>query len=107
LPHSDWILCLRVHRDAILAEQNCAVAAEQARRNPLILDHDDKGSAKAVYQLREAETPGLVRIGSWKLPVAMAAARSGGYDLVIIDTPRRDDPSVHAAVRARRRLSSG
>ena len=31
--------------DAILAEQNCAVAAEQAGRNTLILDLKDKGSA--------------------------------------------------------------
>jgi chromosome partitioning protein len=76
------------------------VAAEQAGRNTLILDLDDKASADAGYQLREAETPGLLRIGSWKLPVAMAAARSGGYDLVIIDTPRRVEPSVNAAVRA-------
>ena len=93
--------------DAILAEQNCAVAAEQAGRNTLILDLDDEGSAEAGYQLREAETPRLVRIGSWKLPEAMAAAKSDGYDLVIIDTPRRDDPSVNAAVRATRPLSSG
>jgi chromosome partitioning protein len=39
-------------------------------------------------------------IGSWELPVAIAAAKSGGYDLVLIDTPRRDEPSVNAAVRA-------
>ena len=31
--------------DAILAEQNRAVAAEQAGRNTLILDLKDKGSA--------------------------------------------------------------
>jgi chromosome partitioning protein len=76
------------------------VAAEQAGRNTLILDLDDKGSAEAAYQLREAETPRLVRIGLWKLPVAMTAAKSGGYDLVIIDTLRRDDPSVNVSVRA-------
>jgi chromosome partitioning protein len=79
---------------------NCAVAAERAGLKTLILDLDDQGSAEAWYQGREAETPRLVRVGSWKLPDAMAAANSGRYDLVIIDTPGRDEPSVNAAVRA-------
>ena len=79
---------------------NCAVAAEKSGRKTLILDLDPQGSAEAWYQDREAETPRLVAIGSWKLPEAMAAAKSGGYDLVVIDTPGRDEPSVTAAVRA-------
>ena len=79
---------------------NCAVAAERAGKKTLILDLDDQGSAEAWYQVREAETPRLVAIGAWKLPEAMAMANSGGYDLVIIDTPGRDEPSVNAAVRA-------
>jgi chromosome partitioning protein len=79
---------------------NCAVAAERSGLKTLILDLDEQGSAEAWYQVRDAETPRLVRIGSWKLPEAMAAAKSGGYDLVIIDTPGRDEPSVNAAVKA-------
>ena len=79
---------------------NCAVAAERSGLKTLILDLDDQGSAEAWYQVREAETPRLVRISAWKLPEAMAMAKSGGYDLVIIDTPGRDEPSVNAAVRA-------
>ena len=79
---------------------NCAVAAEQAGMKTLILDLDDQGSAEAWYNDREAETPRLVAIGSWKLPEALAAAKSGGYDLVVIDTPGRDEPSVNAVVRA-------
>jgi chromosome partitioning protein len=79
---------------------NCAVAAERARLKTLILDLDDQGSAEAWYQVRDAETPRLVKIGSWKLPEAMAMAKSHGYDLVVIDTPGRDEPSVNAAVRA-------
>ena len=79
---------------------NCAVAAERVGLRTIILDLDDQGSAEAWYKKRDAETPRLVRIGSWKLPEAMVAARSGGYDLVIIDTPGRDEPSVNAAVRA-------
>jgi chromosome partitioning protein len=79
---------------------NCAVAAERAGRKTLILDLDEQSSAEAWFKNREADTPRLVKIGSWKLPEAMAAAKSGGYDLVIIDTPGRDEPSVNAAVRA-------
>ena len=79
---------------------NCAVAAERAGRKTLILDLDGQGSAEAWYQVRDAETPRLVAIGSWKLPEAMAMAKSGDYDLVIIDTPGRDEPSVNAAIRA-------
>jgi chromosome partitioning protein len=79
---------------------NCAVAAERAGRKTLILDLDEQGSAESWYQVRDAETPRLVKIGAWKLPEAMAAAKSGGYQLVIIDTPGRDEPSVNAAVRA-------
>lgn len=78
---------------------NCAVAAERAGHKTLILDLDGQGSAEAWYQVRDADTPRLVAIGSWKLPDATAAARSG-YDLVIIDTPGRDEPAVNAAVRA-------
>lgn len=79
---------------------NCAVAAERTGLKTLILDLDPQGSAEAWYQDREAETPRLVAIGSWKLPDAMAMAKAGGYDLVVIDTPGRDEPSVTAAVRA-------
>ena len=79
---------------------NCAVAAERAGLKTLILDLDPQGSAEAWYQDREAETPRLVSIGTCKLPDAMAMAKSGGYDLVMIDTPGRDEPSVTAAVRA-------
>jgi chromosome partitioning protein len=79
---------------------NYAVAAERAGRKTLILDLDEQSSAEAWFKNREADTPRLVKIGSWKLPEAMAAAKSGGYDLVIIDTPGRDESSVNAAVRA-------
>jgi chromosome partitioning protein len=79
---------------------NCAVAAERGGRKTLILDLDEQGSAESWYQVRDAETPRLVKIGAWKLPEAMAAAKAGGYQLVIIDTPGRDEPSVNAAVRA-------
>jgi chromosome partitioning protein len=79
---------------------NCAVAAEKAGSKALILDLDPQGSAEGWFQDREAETPQLVKIGSWALPEAIAKARTAGFDYVMIDTPGRDEPSVTAAVRA-------
>jgi chromosome partitioning protein len=34
------------------------------------------------------------------LPDALATAKSAGYDIILIDTPGRDEPSTTAAVRA-------
>ena len=79
---------------------NCAVAAEKSGRKTLILDLDPQGSAESWYQDREADTPRLVKIESWTLPEAIAKAHNAGYDLVMIDTPGRDEPSVTAAIRA-------
>ncbi len=79
---------------------NCAVAAEKSGRKTLILDLDPQGSAESWYQDREADTPRLVKIESWTLPEAIAKAHTAGYELVMIDTPGRDEPSVTAAIRA-------
>ena len=79
---------------------NCAVAAEKTNKKVLILDLDPQASAEAWYQDREAETPHLVRIGSWSLPDAVAKARTAGFDYVMIDTPGRDEPITTAAIRA-------
>lgn len=79
---------------------NCAVAAEQRGKRVLILDLDAQASAEGWYQDREAETPLLVRVGSWELPEAIAKARNAKFDYVMIDTPGRDEPATTAAVRA-------
>jgi chromosome partitioning protein len=79
---------------------NCAVAAEKSGRKTLILDLDPQGSAESWYQDRDTETPRLVKIASWSLPEAIAKAKTAGYELVMIDTPGRDEPSVTAAIRA-------
>jgi chromosome partitioning protein len=79
---------------------NCAVAAERKKKRVLILDLDPQGSSEGWYQDREAETPRLVRLESWSLPDAIAKARTGGFDIVMIDTPGRDEPSTTAAIRA-------
>ncbi len=78
---------------------SCAVAAEQAGFNVLIIDMDPQGTAERWYQDREAATPQLIRITSPQLDQAITAAQARGFDLVLLDTPGRDEPGVAAAIR--------
>ena len=78
---------------------SCAVAGEQAGNKVLILDMDPQGSAEAWYQDREAETPRLARVSSTDLDVAIRKAKAAGFQIVLIDTPGRDDPATAAAIR--------
>ena len=79
---------------------SCAVAAEQEGFKVLLIDMDPQGTAESWYQDREASSPQLIRIDSFRLPDALSTARARGFDLVFIDTPGRDEPSVAAAIRA-------
>lgn len=78
--------------------KNVAVAASESGRRVLIIDLDPQGSAEAWFQRRQAETPHLVKIQPNEVDRALAAARTAGTDLVVIDTPGRDQPGLRAAV---------
>jgi chromosome partitioning protein len=77
----------------------CAVAAQEAGHQALIIDLDPQGTASSWYQDREAEIPRLVHIQSTQLLNALTAAQSNGFDVILIDTPGREEPSVAAAIR--------
>jgi chromosome partitioning protein len=77
----------------------CAVAAEEAGQRVLLVDLDPQGTAEAWYRDREAETPKLVRIDAADLDEALTTASQHPFDLVFIDTPGRDEPSIAAAIR--------
>jgi chromosome partitioning protein len=63
-----------------------AVLAQEAGRRTLLLDLDPQHSAADWWRAREAETPLLVETDPDHLRDALAAARSDGIDLVVIDT---------------------
>lgn len=78
---------------------NCAVAAERAGQRTILFDLDPQGTAEAWFQDREAETPRLVRLTAAELTDALTKAERSGFDVVLIDTPGRDEPATAAAVR--------
>jgi chromosome partitioning protein len=78
----------------------CAVAAEEKGKRVLILDMDEQGTSTAWYKDRDADTPVLASIRPTELAEAITRAKSSGFDVVLIDTPGRDEPSVAAAIRA-------
>jgi chromosome partitioning protein len=78
----------------------CAVAAEEAGQRVLLVDLDEQATAEAWYQNREAETPQLVKITAPQLADALATAKTQGFDVVLIDTPGRDEVSTTIAIRA-------
>lgn len=78
---------------------SCAVAAMQSGKRALIIDMDTQATAESWYQDREAEEPFLVRIAPIELEHALATARKNNIDIVFIDTPGRDEPSIAAAIR--------
>ena len=78
----------------------CAVAAQEANKRVLIIDLDPQGTAESWYQDREAKTPRLVHITSRELAQALSMAKQNELDIVLIDTPGRDEPAVAAAIRA-------
>jgi len=77
----------------------CAVAAEEAGHQVLLLDLDEQATAEAWYQNREEETPRLVKVTASELDNALATAQAQRFDIVIIDTPGRDEVSTTAAIR--------
>ena len=77
---------------------SCAAAAENQGSRTLVLDMDPQRTAEAWYQAREAATPKLATVTASELPNAITSVRQR-FDVILIDTPGRDEPSTAAAIR--------
>lgn len=77
-----------------------AVAHELAGGTAAVVDLDPQGSATAWGALREADRPAVVLAQARRLQPVLDAARDGGADLTIIDTPPALVDAARAAVRA-------
>ena len=64
-----------------------AVQHERAGGRAVVVDLDPQGSATAWGALREADRPVVVAAHARRLQPVLDAARNGGADLVVIDTP--------------------
>ena len=78
-----------------------AIAAHQLRQAAVVIDLDPQASAAGWKDSRKTEEPVVVSIPAARLPQALEAARSGGADLVLIDTaPHSGDVALAAAEAA-------
>ena len=77
---------------------SCAVAAAELGGRVLVLDMDPQKTAESWYQARESRTPKLAAVTAAELPTAITGSRKR-FDVILIDTPGRDEPSTAAAIR--------
>lgn len=78
---------------------NLAVAAQSAGMKTALFDLDPQESATAWSERRVAELPHVEPISARRLDQAIDAAASGGFDLVIIDTPPAAGAEAAAAAQ--------
>ena len=76
-----------------------AVAHELAGGRAVVVDLDPQGSATAWGALREADRPVVVAAQARRLQPVLDAARAGGANLMIIDTPPALADAALAAAR--------
>ena len=77
-----------------------AVAHELAGGVAAVIDVDPQGSASVWHDLRDADRPAVVATQAPRVPRVIEAARNGGADLVLIDTPPAVSDVALAAARA-------
>lgn len=78
-----------------------AVAAHKAGKAAVVIDLDPQASSAGWKDSRAGEEPVVVALPAARLPQALEAARSGGADLIIIDTaPHSGDVALAAAEAA-------
>src|SRR2546422_464979 len=73
-----------------------AVAAEQDGLSTLIVDLDPQATACNWGDRRQSENPLVIDAQPARMPQALERARSGGINLVVIDTPARSEQAAYS-----------
>jgi len=77
---------------------NLAVSAEIAKKQAVIIDLDPQSSSTSWADSRQSETPHVISAQAARLPNLLEAAKTGGADVVFIDTsPHSENSSLTAA----------
>ncbi len=77
-----------------------SVFADAPGRPALLVDTDPQGSLAFWHELRQAETPILVKCGSKELATVIDEARAEGIEWVLVDTPPHNSSAIADAMRA-------
>lgn len=78
---------------------NLSVAAVLAGMKVMLIDCDPQGTVRDWGEMRAREAPNVVAHDLRELPASLAAARAGGYDIVLIDVAGRDDAGLFGLFR--------
>nr|WP_137830884.1 ParA family protein [Methylobacterium sp. L1A1] len=76
-----------------------SVFADEPDAPAVLVDTDPQGSLALWHELRQAETPVLVKCEARQLPETIEAARADGVQWVFIDTPPHNTADIAAAMR--------
>lgn len=77
-----------------------SVMADNPKRPALLIDADPQGSLAFWHELRQVETPVLVKCEASEIDATMEAARRDGIEWVFVDTPPHNAPAIADAMRA-------
>ncbi len=78
-----------------------SVFADEPDAPALLIDCDPQGSLALWHELRQAETPVLVKCEARELAATIEAARRERGEWVLIDTPPHNTADIAAAMRWR------
>ncbi|TXM58307.1 AAA family ATPase [Methylobacterium sp. WL120] len=76
-----------------------SVYADAPNAPAVLIDTDPQGSLALWHELRQAETPVLVKCEARDLPETIEAAKRDGVGWVFIDTPPHNTADIAAALR--------
>lgn len=76
-----------------------SVYADTPERPAVLIDCDPQGSLALWHELRQAETPVLVKCAARDLPDTIEAARRDGVGWIFVDTPPHNTADIAAAMR--------